>query len=103
MGMFSTRQPRRFRGVHIYTSERKEKLDKIVEQAKREQQLERGEDVGYTPDIQSYRGKFTQNSSRLSRFTDPERRRLHPGVAIAIIVVLFIVWHWIMTGSWKFL
>lgn len=103
MGMFTTREPRRFRGVHIYTSERKDKLDKIVEQAKREEQLERGEHIDYHPDIESYRGKFTQNSSRLSRFTDPDRKKLHPGVAIAIIVVLFIVWHWIMTGNWRFI
>jgi len=62
MGLFTTREPRRFRGVHIYTSERKDKLDKLVEEAKREEMRERGEHVEYTPDIESYRGKFVQNS-----------------------------------------
>ena len=30
MALFSTRSPRRYSGVHIYTSERKDKLDKLV-------------------------------------------------------------------------
>ena len=102
MGLFTTREPRRFRGGHIYTSERKDKLDKLVEEAKREEMRERGEHVEYTPDIESYRGKFVQNSSRLSRFTDPDRRRLQPAVAVTIIVVLLIIWHWILTGSFRF-
>lgn len=102
MSLFSTREPRRFRGVHIYTSERKDKLDKLVEQAKREEALARGESVPYKPDIESYRGKFGHNLKHLSRYKDPERRRLHPGAAIAIIVVLLILWHYCLTGSFRF-
>ena len=102
MALFKTREPRRFRGVHIYTSERQEKLDKLVAEAKREEQRARGEEVPYMPDIQSYRGKFAQNMKHLSRYQDPNRRRLHPGVAIAIIVLLVILWHYCLTGSFKF-
>ena len=98
MDLFSTRQPRRFRGVHIYTSERKDKLDRLVAEAKREEQLERGEEVHYMPDIESYRGKFAQNLHR----ADPDRKRLHPGIAIALIVVLIIIWHYLLTGSFSF-
>ena len=36
MGMFSTRQPRRFNRAHIYYDERKEKLKRIEENARRE-------------------------------------------------------------------
>ncbi|MBO4802179.1 MAG: hypothetical protein J5545_10005 [Bacteroidaceae bacterium] len=97
MSLFSTREPRRFRGVHIYTSERKDKLDRLVAEAKREEQLQRGEHVDYTPDIESYRGKFAQNLRR----ADPDRKRLHPGLAIAIIVVLIIIWHYLLTGSFN--
>ena len=97
MSLFSTREPRRFRGVHIYTSERKDKLDRLVAEAKREEQLQRGEHVDYTPDIESYRGKFAQNLRR----ADPDRKRLHPGLAIAIIVVLIILWHYLLTGSFN--
>ncbi|MBR0273257.1 MAG: hypothetical protein IJQ59_04085 [Bacteroidaceae bacterium] len=98
MALFSTREPRRFRGVHIYTSERQEKLDRLVEDAKREEQIERGETPEYKPDIASYRGKFAKNLKK----ADPDRRRLHPGVAIAIIVVLLILWHYLLTGSFRF-
>ena len=98
MALFSTRSPRRFQGVHIYTSERKDKLDKLVAQAKREEQLARGETPEYKPDIESYRGKFAKNLKK----ADPDRRRLHPGIAIAIIVVLLMLWYYLMTGSFKF-
>ncbi|MBQ7442455.1 MAG: hypothetical protein IJS59_01120 [Bacteroidaceae bacterium] len=102
MALFSTRQPRRFRGVHIYTSERQDKLDRLVQEAKREEKRQRGEQVPYQPDIESYRGKFAQNMKHLSRYQDPERRRLHPGLAIAIVVVLIILWHYLLTGSFRF-
>jgi hypothetical protein len=84
--------------VHIYTSERKDKLDKLVAQAKREEQLARGETPEYKPDIESYRGKFAKNLKK----ADPDRRRLHPCIAIAIIVVLLMLWYYLMTGSFKF-
>ena len=98
MSLFSTREPRRFRGVHIYTSERKDKLNRLIEEAKREEQIERGETPEYKPDLESYRGKFSKNLKR----ADPERRRLHPGIAIAIIAVLLILWHYLLTGSFRF-
>ena len=98
MALFSTRSPRRFGGVHIYTSERKDKLNRLIEEAKREEQIERGETPEYKPDLESYRGKFSKNLKR----ADPERRRLHPGIAIAIIVVLLILWHYLLTGSFRF-
>lgn len=98
MALFTTREPRRFRGVHIYTSERQDKLDKLVADAKREEQIARGETPEYKPDINSYRGKFAQNLKK----ADPNRRRLHPGIAIAIIVVLIILWHYLLTGTFRF-
>ena len=98
MSLFSTRSPRRFKSVHIYTSERQDKLDKLVAQAKREEQIERGETPEYRPDIESYRGKFAKNLKK----ADPDRRRLHPGIAIAIVVVLLILWYYLMTGSFGF-
>jgi hypothetical protein len=75
-----------------------DKLDRLVAEAKREEQIAKGEKPEYVPDIESYRGKFAQNL----RKADPDRRRLHPGVAIAIIVVLLILWHYLMTGSFRF-
>ena len=73
-------------------------VHRLVAEAKREEQIERGETPEYRPDIESYRGKFAKNL----RKADPDRRRLHPGVAIAIIVVLLILWHYLLTGSFSF-
>ena len=98
MALFTTREPRRFRGVHIYTSERQDKLNRLVAEAKREEQIERGETPAYKPDIESYRGKFAQNLKK----ANPDRKRLHPGIAIALIVVLIILWHYLLTGSFRF-
>jgi len=98
MALFKTREPRRFQGVHIYTSERQDKLNRLVAEAKREEQIQRGETPEYTPDIESYRGKFAQNLKK----ADPSRRRLHPGIAIALIVILLIIWHYLLTGSFRF-
>ncbi len=98
MSLFSTRSPRRFKSVHIYTSERQDKLDKLVAEAKREEQISRGETPDYRPDLESYRGKFAKNLKR----ADPDRRRLHPGIAIALVVVLLILWYYLMTGSFFF-
>ena len=36
MGMFQTRQPRKFRRVSIYTDERRDKLDRLVRDVRRE-------------------------------------------------------------------
>ena len=53
MGMFNTRQPRGFRRVSIYTDDRKEKLQKLVDEVKRQE----GESVEDKPyDIHKFRG-----------------------------------------------
>ena len=36
MGFFKSKEPRRFNHKYIYVDERKEKIDKIVQNAKRE-------------------------------------------------------------------
>lgn len=70
MGMFKTREPRRFRRVSIYTDERKEKLDKLVEEVKREQGELPPAPVDYTRD--RFKGKFSQFTPRTqaSRMAD---------------------------------
>ena len=54
MGLFNTRKPRGFRRVSIYTDERKEKLDKLVNQVKREQ----GEQTEEKYDPTKFNGTF---------------------------------------------
>ena len=99
MSLFSTREPRRFRGVHIYTSERQDRLDRLVADARRQEQMDRGEETDYKPDIESYRGKFAKNLKHVSRHNDPDRHHLHPAVAIVLIALLCLAWHYLRTGS----
>ena len=96
MGMFSTRQPRKFRRVSIYTDERKEKLQKLVEQAKREN----GEVVpgDNTYNTEKFKGTFINFTPRAQRYKENGARIGWP-LAVILIVVLLIVWKFIMTGT----
>ena len=62
MGMFTMRKPRGFNHSYIYVDERKEKLAKMEEDAKRE--------LGMLPEKEfspeDIRGKFTRRTSRFS-------------------------------------
>ncbi len=96
MGMFSTRQPRKFRRVSIYTDERKEKLQKLVEQAKRENGKAAPEDNTYHAD--KFKGTFINFTPRAQRYKENGARIGWP-LALILIVVLLIIWRFIMTGT----
>ena len=82
MGMFNSgmRKPRRFNHQYIYVNERKEKLDKMEEQAKR--------DLGMLPEKE-----FSPEESG--------RKPVHLGVILVIIALLIFLWHYLQTGSWS--
>ena len=65
MGMFNSgmRKPRRFNHQYIYVNERKEKLDKMEEQAKRE--LGMLSEKEFSPE--DIRGKFVEGTTHLKR------------------------------------
>lgn len=94
MGMFTMRKPRGFHHPYIYVDERKEKLAKLEENAKR--------DLGMLPEKEfspeDIRGKFVEGTTHLKRRKESGRRPLHPGVIIAIIVLLGYLWYAISTG-----
>ena len=97
MGMFSTRKPRRYRPVSIYTDERKERLDKLVNDAKREM----GEVPPADPTkIPSYKGRFCEFTPRAS--ADGVRRRVKWPVLVIIIVLLILAWRFIAVGAFRF-
>ena len=96
MGMFSTRQPRKFRRVSIYTDERKEKLQKLVEQAKRENGELTPEDKTYNTD--KFKGTFINFTPRAQRYKE-NGARIGWTLAAVLIVVLRIIWRFIMTGT----
>lgn len=99
MGMFSARKPRRFNHQYIYYDERKEKLAKMEEQAKR--------DLGMLPEKEfnpeDIRGKFVEATTHLKRRKKSGRKPVHVGIILVIIVLLLFLWHYLATGEWNFL
>ena len=99
MGMFnSMKKPRRFNHQLIYVNERKEKLDKMEEQAKR--------DLGLLPEKEfspeDIRGKFVEGTTHLKRRKESGRRPVNFGVILVIVGLLLFLWHYLHTGNWSF-
>ena len=70
MGMFNVRKPRGFNHQYIYVDERKEKLAKMEEDAKR--------DLGILPEKEfspeDIRGKFIEGTTHLKRRKESGRK-----------------------------
>ena len=92
MGMFQTREPRKYRRSHMYTDERKEKLEKLVRDVKREMGELPPDDI--EPD--HFKGKFSQ-FPRAQRASEREHKLTWP-LALIIIMVLLLVWRYILMG-----
>lgn len=95
MGLFATtRKPRRFHHEYIYVDERKEKLKKMEESAKR--------DLGMLPpkefSPEDIRGKFVEGTTHLKRRKESGRKPVHVGLLIMIIGLLFYLWYAITNG-----
>lgn len=95
MGLFSARQPRKFRRVSIYTDERKEKLQKLVEQVEREKGNVQPAEEAYNTG--KFKGTFIYFTPRAQRYKEHGARIGWP-LAIILIFVLLIIWRFIMTG-----
>lgn len=98
MGMFGIRKPRGFNHQYIYVDERKEKLTKMEEDAKR--------DLGMLPEKEfspeDIKGKFVEATTHLKRRKQSGRKPIHVGVVVIIIALLIYLWHYLLTGSWSF-
>ena len=98
MGMFTTtRKPRGFQHQYIYVDERKEKLAKMEEDAKR--------DLGMIPpkefSPEDIRGKFVEGTTHLKRRKEQGTRLSAKAIVIALVASLFVL-HYLLTGSWTF-
>lgn len=100
MGLFKTREPRRFRRVSIYTDERKEKLEKLVNDYKRETGEFPLTQEDYTQN--RFRGKFSEYTPRAKRYAEGGRGLIKWPVALVVIILLFMLLRWIMTGDIHF-
>lgn len=94
MALFKTREPRKFNRVSIYTSERKDKLDKLVRDVKREAGELPPEDI----DPEKFKGKFSQFTPLAHR----GGRRLAWPLALLVILLLIWAWRYILTGRIAF-
>ena len=94
MGMFAMRKPRSFNHRYIYVDERKEKLAKMEEKAKR--------DLGMLPEKEfspeDIRGKFIEGTTHLKRRKESGRRPMHLGIILVVIAVLAYLWYAISSG-----
>ena len=91
MGMFnSMRKPRGFNHQYIYVDERKEKLAKMEENAKR--------DLGMLPEKEFN----PEDITHLKRRKASGRKPVSFGIILIIIAFLLYLWHYLATGSWSF-
>lgn len=96
MGLFTNRQPRKYRPVHIYTDERKEKLDKLVNDVKRQQGLLPEEEKPYDP--AKFKGKFSEFTPRAKHHKEHGSRLSWP-LALILIAALLVLWRFLLTGK----
>lgn len=96
MGLFKTREPRRFRRVSIYTDERREKLNKLVNDYKREIGELPPAEENYTQD--RFKGKFSQFTPHAQRFSEGGRGMIKWPVALVVIILLCWFSRWLMTS-----
>lgn len=97
MGMFSTREPRKFRKVSIYTSERQDKIDKLVRDVKREM----GELPADYIEPDRFKGKFSQFTPHAQGASERSFKLTWP-LAVILVAILIFVWHYLLTGEVSF-
>lgn len=98
MGFFKMREPRRFEHKYIFVDERKEKLDKIVENAKRELGMLPPEEVTYKERI---RGAFSNECAHLSRRKE-HGERISSRVAVVSLFVCVFILYFLLKGLFVF-
>lgn len=98
MGMFNMEKPRAFNHQYIYVDERKEKLKKIEENAKR--------DLGMLPpkefNPEDIRGKFVAATTHLKRRKESKRKPLSYGILLSGIALLYYILRYLVTGELTF-
>lgn len=89
------RKPRGFHHSYIYVDERKEKLAKMTEDAKR--------DLGMLPEKEfspeDIRGKFVEATTHLRRRKERGKKPMSVGIILISIAILSFLWYAIITGK----
>ncbi|MBE6285563.1 MAG: hypothetical protein E7093_03890 [Bacteroidales bacterium] len=97
MGYFKQREPRRFNHKYIFVDERKEKLDKIVESAKRDLGMLPPREESYSERL---KGAFVNENSHLSRRQENGPRFSNRFLVIAVAVCIFLLCY-ILKSVWQ--
>lgn len=92
-------KPRPFEHKPIYIDERKERLEKMEEQAKRE--------LGMLPEKkeinpEDIRGKFVESTTHLKRKKERAKRPFTFAIILIVLLLLIFLWNYILTGEWSF-
>lgn len=99
MGMFKTEKPRAFSHQYIYVDERKERLKKMEENAKRDLGMLPPEESTYEKRI---RGKFVESTKHLKRRKESKRKPLTYAALLIGIAALCYILHYLVTGELSF-
>ena len=99
MGIFKSEKPRAFSHQYIYVDERKERLAKMEENAKR--------DLGMLPPKERtaeerIRGKFVEGTKHLKRRKESGRKPLSYAMLLIGLGILAYVLHYLVTGELRF-
>lgn len=97
MGFFAQRKPRGFQHQWIYVDERKEKLQKIEEKAKRDLGLLPPEETTHEERI---RGAFVEQTKHLKR--RKEKKPVSFAVLLVLLAVMLYVLYYLVTGRLTF-
>ena len=95
MKLFNTRKPRHFRRVSIYTDESHDRLQKLVNEVKREQGEAPVQEERYDPD--KFRGTFINYTPRAQKHKEGSSKLGWP-IILVIIFALIILWRFLLTG-----
>lgn len=96
MGFFKMGAPRKFEHKYIYVDERREKLDKIVNNAKRDLGMLPPEESTYKERLQ---GVFQNSTTHLKRRKQSDGHFKTPTLIVGLLIALYVL-HYLLTGSW---
>lgn len=98
MGFFKTGAPRKFEHKYIYVDERREKLKKIEDKAKRDLGLLPPEELSYRDRI---KGAFVDSTTHLKRRKQNSGYMKTQTLIVMLVIAIFVL-HYLLTGSWSF-
>lgn len=98
MSLFNSRKPRGYQHEWIYVDERKERLQKIEEKAKRDLGMLPPEETGHADRI---RGSFVEATTHLKRRKESKKKVSFVTLLIFLVIMLFVL-HYLVTGDLRF-